>query len=121
MAELNTASKTWRGENNSDCGSEIWVQPAKTFGVHHGHSPRANELARTCTCGKNCDLASHGIVTVPESHGQVGNRNASAKIPMVASSEMRAVSTPVASDCRSALVNAGCCADDDAGKSLDHR
>src|SRR6267378_333624 len=97
MAELNTANRTWSGENNSDCGSEICVQPAKTLGVHHGHSPRANELARNCTCGKNCDLASHGIVTAPESHGQVGSRNASAKIPMVASKETRVVAMPAAS------------------------
>src|SRR3977135_87181 len=106
MAELNTANRTWSGENNSACGSEICRQPAKTLGVHHGHSPRANELARNCTCGKNCDLASHGMVTVPESHGQVGSRNASAKIPMVVNKETRVVATPAASD---------------LGRSLGHR
>ena len=46
VAALAAASKTWSGENKSDCGSEICAQPAKTLGDHHGHSPRANELAR---------------------------------------------------------------------------
>src|SRR5262249_60444588 len=80
-----------RGENRSDCGSEICGQPANTFGDHTGHSPRASELARNCTCGKNCDLASHGIVTLPESHGQAGTRKASAKIAIASTSGTRAV------------------------------
>src|SRR5215470_4809377 len=86
MAELNTASNTWSGENKSDCGSEICGQPAKTLGDHHGHSPRAIELARNCTCGKNCDFASHGIVRRPESQGHAGSRTASVKIKSVRTS-----------------------------------
>src|SRR5436190_20480885 len=77
------ASRRCSGENISDCGSAICGQPAKTFGVHHGHSPRAIELARNCTCGKNCDLASQGIVTAPESHGEEGRRKARANTAMV--------------------------------------
>src|SRR5258707_14150831 len=91
MAELNAASSTWSGENSSDCGSEISGQPANTLGVHHGHSPCAMDVARNCTGGKNCDLASHGMVKVPESHGQAGSRNASANMAIVAGSEMRVV------------------------------
>src|SRR2546429_4107316 len=90
IAALEAASSTCSGENKSDCGSEISDQPAKTFGDHHGHSPRANELARNCTCGKNCDFASHGIVTSPESHGQTGNRKTSRKIATVTASGTRA-------------------------------
>ena len=97
IAELKAASRTCSGENSSDCGSEISGQPAKTLGVHHGHSPRANEVARNCTCGKNCDLASHGIVTAPDSHGQAGSRKASAKIAIVAASGTRALAVPAAS------------------------
>jgi hypothetical protein len=41
-------------------------------------------LARDCNGGKNCDLASQGIVTVPDSHGQAGNRKASAKSERIA-------------------------------------
>src|SRR4029453_4655185 len=89
MAELNSASRTWSGENRSGLGSEISGQPAKTLGVHQGHSPRANDVARNCTCGKNCDFASHGMVTAPDSHGQAGGRNASAKIAMVTTSATR--------------------------------
>src|SRR5262249_59855046 len=61
------------------------------FGDHTGHSPRASELARNCTCGKNCDLASHGIVTLPESHGQAGPRQASPNIAIAGTSGPRAV------------------------------
>src|SRR5262249_39065583 len=86
---LKAASRTWNGENKSDWGSEICGQPANTFGDHHGHSPRASEFARNCTCGKNCDLASQGIVTLPESHGQAGTRKASAKIATVSTSGTR--------------------------------
>ena len=90
IAELKAASRTCSGENSSDCGSEISGQPANTLGAHHGHSPCANAVARNCTCGKNCDLASHGMVTAPDSHGQAGSTKASAKIAMVARSEMPA-------------------------------
>src|SRR5436305_15228247 len=83
----------WSGENRSDCGSEICDQPAKTLGDHHGHSPRASELARNCACGKNGDFASHGIVTLPESHGQAGSRNDSVKIATVSTSGMRSAET----------------------------
>src|SRR6266849_3118335 len=96
IAELKTASKTWSGENSSDCGSEISGQPAKTLGAHHGHSPRANDVAKNCTCGKNCDLASHGIVTAPDSQGQAGSRKASAKTAIVATSGTRALAMPAA-------------------------
>src|SRR6266852_2568060 len=91
IAELKAASRTCSGENSSDCGSEISGQPANTLGAHHGHSPRANDVARNCTCGKNCDLASHGIVTAPDSQGQAGSRKASAKIAIVATSGTRAL------------------------------
>src|SRR5215467_7834752 len=94
MAELNTASRTCSGENSSDCGSEICGQPAKILGDHHGHSPRAIEPARNCTCGKNWDLASHGIVTAPDSHGQAGSRNASANMAMATPGETRATVLP---------------------------
>src|SRR4029077_2918321 len=96
MAESNAASSTWSGENNSDCGSEICAPPAKTFGVHHRHLPRAMEVARNCACGKNCDFASHGIVTAPESHGQAGSRKASAKIASVTATGTRAAETSAA-------------------------
>src|SRR5712691_7953700 len=76
----------WSGEKISDCGSEICGQPAKTFGVQNGDSPRASEAARKRTCGRNCDLASQGIVTAPESHGQDNTRHASANMPTVAGS-----------------------------------
>src|SRR5258708_36253683 len=88
-AALAPANRTWSGENKSDCGSEICGQPAKTLGDHQGHSPRANELARNCTCGKNCDFASHGIVRRPESQGQAGSRNASMNIKSVRRSGRR--------------------------------
>src|SRR5215470_12695936 len=94
MAELNTASRTCSGENSSDCGSEICGQPAKILGDHHGHSPRAIELARNCTWGKNCDLASHGIVTAPDSHGQAGSRKARANSAMATPNGTRAAVAP---------------------------
>src|SRR6266567_4075738 len=93
IAALEAASSTCSGENKSDCGSEISDQPAKTFGDHHGHSPRASELARNCTCGKNCDFASHGMVTAPDSHGHAGSRKASANIASVTGSGTRAAVT----------------------------
>src|SRR5262245_12924146 len=79
------------------------------LGVHHGHSPCAIDQARNCTCGKNCDFASQGMVTAPESHGQVGSRKASAKMAMVAGSAM-----PLAApaDCSCVAV---------AGSSFGHR
>src|SRR5258708_1948619 len=93
MAEFNAAKRTWSGENKSDCGSEICGQPAKTLGIHHGHSPRAMDVAKNCTGGKNCDFASHGMVTAPESQGEAGSKKASAKTTMVSGSGMRAVET----------------------------
>src|SRR5215216_5593174 len=82
-----TATRRWSGEKISDCGSETCGHPAKTLGVHNGDSPRAREAARKRTCGRNCDLASHGIVTAPDSHGQAKTRQASAKIASVADSD----------------------------------
>src|SRR5215467_972337 len=70
------ASARCRGEKISDCGSAICGQPAKTFGVQNGDSPRASDEARNCNSGWNCALASHGIVTAPESHGQDRTANA---------------------------------------------
>src|SRR3989442_15520574 len=78
------ARRKWSGEKISDCGSEICGHPAKTLGVQNGDSPRASEAARKRTCGRNCDLASQGIVTAPESHGQDSTRHASANRPTVA-------------------------------------
>ena len=40
------------------------------FGVQNGDCPSANERARKESWGKNCDLASQGMVTLPVSHGQ---------------------------------------------------
>src|SRR5215467_10139749 len=65
----NAASAKCSGEKISDCGSAICGQPANTFGVQNGDSPRASEDARNCNPGWNCAFASHGIVTMPESHG----------------------------------------------------
>jgi hypothetical protein len=89
------ASNTCSGENSSDCGSEISGQPAKALGDHHGQSPRASDAARNCIGGKNCDFASHGIVTAPDSHGHAHATNASAKIATVTSSEARMDATRV--------------------------
>jgi hypothetical protein len=111
---LTAANSTWSGENKSDCGSEICGQPAKTFGDHHGHSPRATDVARNCTWGKNCDFASHGIVTSPESQGQAGNRKASMKIARVRTSGTRAAETtgrPAPASHRVMRVSIGACAD----------
>src|SRR6267378_4464452 len=74
------ARRTCRGEKMSDCGSEICGQPAKTLGVQNGSSPRASDAARKRTCGRNCDLASHGMVTAPDSHGHDKTSQARAKI-----------------------------------------
>jgi len=46
------------------------------FGVQNGESPCAREVARNCSSGWNCDLASHGMVTAPDSHGHARNRKA---------------------------------------------
>src|SRR5205807_2960472 len=81
-AALASASSTCSGENNIDCGSAMFGQPANTFGVQTGDSAVANARAMNSTGGKNVDFASHGIVTAPDSHGHAGTRNASAKIAM---------------------------------------
>src|SRR5437870_8417345 len=83
------ANRTCNGENSSDWGSQIIGQPAKTFGVHQGHSPRPMDAARNCNGGKNCDFASHGMVTAPESQGHAGTRKASAKTAMASGSPTR--------------------------------
>ena len=42
---------------------------------------RAQMLAaRNCTCGRKCAFASHGIITVPESHGHANSSQPAAKI-----------------------------------------
>src|SRR5262245_31117027 len=61
-------------------------QPANRLGVQNGDSPIASDLARNCKGGRNCDLASQGIVTRPDSHGHAGSRKASAKSAMVRAS-----------------------------------
>ena len=48
------------------------------------------DVARNCTAGKNCDFASHGMVTAPESQGSAGSQNAAAKIKTVSGSGTRA-------------------------------
>src|SRR5215510_12008310 len=83
------ASSRCGGEKISDCGSEICGQPAKTLGVQNGDSPRASDAARKLTCGKNCDLASHGMVTAPVSHGQARTSDASVNRPSVAGNSWR--------------------------------
>src|SRR5215467_11544653 len=70
------ASARCSGEKISDCGSAICGQPANTFGVQNGDSPRASDEARNCNSDWNCALASHGIVTAPESHGHERTANA---------------------------------------------
>ena len=75
-AESNHASRKWSGEKISDCGSLICGQPAKTLGVQNGDWPVASERARNDSCGRNCDSASHGMVTAPDSHGQAGSMKA---------------------------------------------
>src|SRR5262249_47712464 len=72
----NAARAKCSGEKINDCGSAICGQPANTFGVQNGCSPRASEDARNCNPGWNCALASHGIVTAPESHGHDRAANA---------------------------------------------
>jgi len=62
-------------------------QPANTFGDHHGHSPCAIDVARNCSAGKNCDFASHGMVTAPDNHGHASTTNAAAKSAIVIGSE----------------------------------
>src|SRR3954469_15787462 len=94
MAGRRSAHATCSGENKSDCGSAIIGQPANTFGVHHGHSARAIEVARNCRAGKNCDFASHGIVTAPESHGQDSATKARANIAMLTKSDWRGLTRP---------------------------
>src|SRR5579871_361085 len=74
----NDARARCSGEKISDCGSATCGQPANTFGVQNGDSPRASEDARNCSSGWNCALASQGIVTVPESHGHDRTMNAAA-------------------------------------------
>src|SRR5262249_3249184 len=41
---------------------------------------------RNCSCGWNSALASHGMVTAPDSHGQAGSAKAAAKIATTAAS-----------------------------------
>src|SRR3954447_10057385 len=94
MAGCRSAQATCSGENKSDCGSAIIGQPAKTFGVHHGHSAREIEVAKNCRAGKNCDFASHGIVTAPESQGQDNATKASANIAIVTKSDWRGLTRP---------------------------
>src|SRR5262249_2243738 len=60
----------------------------------------ASDDARNCTCGKNWDFASHGIVTSPESHGQAGNTKASMKIARVTTRGTRAAAGRPASASR---------------------
>src|SRR5215472_17677245 len=58
------------GEKIIACGSAIWGCPLNTKGVQAGESPRARLCARNWICGRNCALASQGIVTRPDSQGQ---------------------------------------------------
>jgi hypothetical protein len=70
-----------QGREDLICG-----QPPKTLGVQNGDWPVASERARNENCGRNCDSASHGMVTAPDSHGQAGGRNARAYSPSVSRS-----------------------------------
>src|SRR4051794_41794112 len=81
-AALAAASNTCSGESSIDCGSAMLGQPAKTLGAQNGDCPMWNARAMNSTGGKNVDFASYGIVTAPESHGQGGTREGSAKNAM---------------------------------------
>src|ERR1700741_3828156 len=72
----NAARAKCSGEKISDCGSAICGQPANRFGVQNGDSPCAKDEARNCNCDWAWALASHGMVTAPDSHGHASSANA---------------------------------------------
>ena len=57
-AALANASSTCSGESSIDCGSAMFGQPAKTFGVQNGDSAVAKARAMNSTGGKKVDFAS---------------------------------------------------------------
>src|SRR5262249_55989964 len=68
------------GEKIIDWGSATWGWPLNTKGVHAGDSPRARLCARNWIWGRNCALASQGMVTRPDSQGQSMTSEASRKM-----------------------------------------
>src|SRR5215831_1569123 len=68
------------GEKIIDCGSAICGWPLNAKGAQAGDWPCARLWARNWICGKNCALASQGIVTRPDSQGQPMRSEAKRKV-----------------------------------------
>src|SRR5262245_24825085 len=69
-ALVSSASARNGGEKIIACGSATWGWPLNTNGVQNGDWPSARLRARNWIWGRKCALASHGMVTRPDSQGQ---------------------------------------------------